>query len=298
MKTFKTKNSEDIYGINETNFEITTSNLPPYKIEREKDKYSYFAICPSCDNPVQLIGLYKREKTEIAPYGKHHSCSIRNLGNYDAYEVEHCPFFNGGKYSGDTKIKECEKTNKLYKIFLKHADAIYRVFTLITGIVMTNGLLRFSAKNWFTHEKWRYYAANKVTLPFMPFYGSIPRLFGMVIYEDSDLFNFLYSIKSKYNIVFVKNYDNECVQVTCDKSTYLPLRFDIQEYHCSQSGEQSFKLKVIDASKEGKEATIKKFPIQVDNHILDEIIHSGYSNHNVLDYIKNKEQELSPKSKD
>ena len=46
------------YKISTINYEKETKRQKPYMLEKN-GKYQYFAVCPECDNPIQLIGLYK-----------------------------------------------------------------------------------------------------------------------------------------------------------------------------------------------------------------------------------------------
>ncbi|MCS5465580.1 hypothetical protein NWO25_19660 [Enterococcus lactis] len=56
---------------------------------------SYYAICPECDNPIQIIGLYKEtQESGRKPYGKHHKGTIPYLAKYSEEDYLECPFSN------------------------------------------------------------------------------------------------------------------------------------------------------------------------------------------------------------
>lgn len=64
-------------------FEEDTGNESLFcQVNASGDK-SYFAVCPACDNPIQIIGLYKKSERTDKPYGKHYPRSIPKLAEYN-----------------------------------------------------------------------------------------------------------------------------------------------------------------------------------------------------------------------
>ena len=47
-----------------------------------------FAVCPACDNPIQIIGVYKKLENTDKPYGRHynHDTAIAKH-NEQAYQL-------------------------------------------------------------------------------------------------------------------------------------------------------------------------------------------------------------------
>ena len=58
--------------INEENFYLATRERKPYVVDSGGVK-SFYAVCPECDNPIQLIGLLRRQQDSLPhrPYGRH-----------------------------------------------------------------------------------------------------------------------------------------------------------------------------------------------------------------------------------
>ncbi len=86
MKYFKTTpdRKAEKFEISLENFQRETGRKQPYEQEiDERGKFSQYAICPSCLNPIQLIGLVT--KTKMKPYGRHTGKDIDGLPkwNYD-----------------------------------------------------------------------------------------------------------------------------------------------------------------------------------------------------------------------
>jgi hypothetical protein len=47
-----------IYPVSRENYEAATGQGEKYRKEGRGGE-SYFAVCPACDNPIQMIGLYR-----------------------------------------------------------------------------------------------------------------------------------------------------------------------------------------------------------------------------------------------
>lgn len=71
MKYFKTEDTRTAprYEITTKVFEEVTGHRHPFEQVNHNRTISQYGICPSCLNPVQLIGIAKQIK--VSPYGKH-----------------------------------------------------------------------------------------------------------------------------------------------------------------------------------------------------------------------------------
>lgn len=95
MDVFKTKPgiSESI-PIDEENFTEKTKKQESFYKTKGNDNI-YRAICPICDNPIQIIGLYKKEEEcDVKLYGRHHKGDVKGLARYDQTCYENCPYSN------------------------------------------------------------------------------------------------------------------------------------------------------------------------------------------------------------
>lgn len=50
-----------------------TGGVAPWRRDGDTGP-SYYAVCPLCDNPIQIVGLFRRQEESRArrPYGRHH----------------------------------------------------------------------------------------------------------------------------------------------------------------------------------------------------------------------------------
>ncbi len=70
------------YQITRKNFEEQTLKKTPY-VQKERNRISNYAVCPKCDNPIQIVGLQKNtSEAGRKPYGRHNKGSIANLATY------------------------------------------------------------------------------------------------------------------------------------------------------------------------------------------------------------------------
>lgn len=86
MDIFKlTTGKQQVWKINRDNFELATKKQQPW-YQSINGHDGFFAVCPACDNPVQLVGMLARGKTK--PYGKHFFPQPGTL----QYPLPHVPY--------------------------------------------------------------------------------------------------------------------------------------------------------------------------------------------------------------
>lgn len=74
MHRFKlSQGNGKLYDITKRNFEELTNKKKPYMLTGKDGQTRCFGICPACDNPIQLIGLYKKLENTDRPYGRHYN---------------------------------------------------------------------------------------------------------------------------------------------------------------------------------------------------------------------------------
>lgn len=98
MKYFKTeasRRSERII-ITKESFEVHTKNKFPYEQITNKGSLSQYGICPSCLNPIQLIGV--SHEIKVSPHGKHTGKTIKGLPNWKYQRYVYCPYAKHSEY--------------------------------------------------------------------------------------------------------------------------------------------------------------------------------------------------------
>lgn len=191
MKEIKfTTGYEDVLPFNDKNFkakyEERTGKNPAYttKINGE---IKHLAVCPRCDNPVIILGIYKR--INISPHARHiKNTDIPGITSYDEYKYLNCPYHKKNasyvmEYVSET---EGEKRRELYKIAKENFDKAIYVLQKETGIYVNKDLAEKLIKNYAELRAYNYIDATVYNMPcfLLHAYNGIP-LHHMLVKKDS-----------------------------------------------------------------------------------------------------------------
>ena len=73
-----------------TKYEERVGNNPDY-IQVVNGETKHLALCPLCNNPVAILGIYK--KIDVAPHARHaKGINIPNVVQYNEYKFQNCPY--------------------------------------------------------------------------------------------------------------------------------------------------------------------------------------------------------------
>lgn len=274
MDTFKLKTGlQPSYQITSKNFEDKTGNKYPYTQDQGTRK-SHFAVCPACDNPIQIIGLYKNSlEGGKKPYGKHCSRSIRGIANYTEEDYYDCPFANHNRHTTTTiRSKKSQLSKDILLTVREQIDRITYFLNEHTGLFISTKLASDMLDNYLKSEGWRYRNATLYNIPwiFAECNTAFP-LFGKCIRKDSELYQSLSTNCS--NLIFTPvtfGKKHEYVQIT--SSSYLTL--NILFCHHNRKMEdgkllESIDLWIFDEKKDGNLQTIflKNFEINQNDFV-------------------------------
>ena len=76
---------------------METKGMEPFVVAEGGHRRLY-AVCPECDNPIQLIGLNRRELDagHRRPYAKHIKRDVPGVAEYDGKAYLECPYSDPG----------------------------------------------------------------------------------------------------------------------------------------------------------------------------------------------------------
>lgn len=109
MKIFKLhQGNEEARNLTRENYKEAVLELP----KEERGDYSeptengrrYFAVCPACDNPTQIIGLYTKSDNVKLPYAKHYNRDSK-VAKHNEQAYQFCPFASHS-YAVDKKSRK------------------------------------------------------------------------------------------------------------------------------------------------------------------------------------------------
>lgn len=132
--------SSKIYELNKNIFELQTKQKKPYYTFNNSNEQIQYAVCPACDNPIQIIGLYKKLKNTDKPYGRHCIHSVAGLAEYNQQAYDFCPYskksFNVNPQSRKGKLTDLEKN--IYYLLRDQFDRVIYILRQVLDIYITN----------------------------------------------------------------------------------------------------------------------------------------------------------------
>lgn len=87
----------------------------------------HLAVCPRCNNPVVILGIYKH--IDVSPHARHKpDLNIPGVAQYNEYKLKRCPYYVRHADYVKEYVPETEEPQRheLYRIAKDHYDkAIY-----------------------------------------------------------------------------------------------------------------------------------------------------------------------------
>lgn len=155
MKYFKVSASRMAprYEITTKNYMDVTECKYPFEQRNGRGGLSEYAICPSCLNPIQLVGVMSEVKTR--PYGKHTGKDVDGLPQWTLKKYEYCPFRSkqeGKKPNDDEGAMEFDNDFlELYYLLKAQFDRVVHIVSNELGIKCGKGFWKKSLRQ-FTHR--------------------------------------------------------------------------------------------------------------------------------------------------
>lgn len=152
-----------------------TGGVAPWRRDGDKGP-SYYAVCPLCDNPIQIVGLFRRQEESRArrPYGRHHRGDVPGLCRYDEDAYLHCPYADPN-HRTDIRARRHPKDptgRALYGLMRGEFDRVALAWERFSGIHLGPGAARDMLRKWRDDQGWRYYDATYGNLPQMLFFAA------------------------------------------------------------------------------------------------------------------------------
>lgn len=170
MRNFKLKTGiNPIHTIEQEIFERETFQKDPYYGLNAKNEPVQFAVCPGCDNPIEIIGLYKRLKNTDHPYGKHYPHSVYGLAKYNEQSYIYCPYSR----KGETVTRDSRKSytgeyeREIYNLMRDQFDRVIYVLSKQLDIKITMNTARKMLEKYVRSKGWLYPWATLNNLPWV-----------------------------------------------------------------------------------------------------------------------------------
>lgn len=194
----------------------------------KNNKTSYYAICPSCLNPIKLIGIDINKKYKKELYGKHAGKNIEDLRNWNYDKYLYCPYskpkvrplFDESK---DVLLTIDDNVIELYKLLKTQFDRIIYIISEKFDIRCSKNFWESGIKKYLANYGYCYTRLTDANLPLIFAYYALRggNLFGQSIRIGSDLYNFLKNYKG-VRFEFLLN-DNEYERLTNIEGEFISL---------------------------------------------------------------------------
>lgn len=231
---------------------------------------SHFAVCPCCGDPIQLVGLFKREQEarDRKPYGRHWRGDVPGLARYDEEAYLHCIYSDPNHRSRNPLRAPADPAGReLYELMRDEFDHVARAWEDYSGIRLSPRFAERMLGLWRGNEGWRYYVATRLNLPQALFYGAGgQRLYGRWIKRDGALGAVLASSPGiGLEPVGGKRY----MQVRSRDGRYLDLTFALYDHGIVTSGEHATESFALRVTRDGPRDPVADIRLDVDPNWLD-----------------------------
>lgn len=175
-----------------TKYEERVGNNPGY-MQPINGEVKHLALCPRCNNPVVILGIYK--KIDVAPHARHSKgINIPSVVQYDEYKFENCPYHKKRANYIKEYVPETEEPQRqeLYKIAKEHYDKAIYLLQEETGIYITLAMAETLAENYVIMRAYNYIDATIYNIPWYLIYSftGFP-LYHMIVRKNTTLYRHL-----------------------------------------------------------------------------------------------------------
>lgn len=168
----------------------------------------HLAICPKCNNPVVILGVYK--KIDTAPHARHaKNMVIPGVATYNEYAYLNCPYHRKRANYVKEYVSETEEPSRreLYQIARDNYDKAIYLLQEAIGIFITKEMARILAENYAAERAYNYIDATIYNIPWYLIYShnGFP-LYHMIVKKGSTLYRHLLDLEIKLNESKIKHH--------------------------------------------------------------------------------------------
>lgn len=234
----------------------------------------HLALCPRCNNPVVIFGIYKR--INVAPHARHaKGVDIPKVVKFNEYKYKNCPYHKKNANYVKEYVPETEEPErqKLYQITKEHFDKAIYLLQKGTGIYITLSMAEELAENYVAERAYNYIDATVYNIPWYLLYslmGGFP-LYHMLIKKNTIIYRHLRKLKFDLRNSMVEGYvyveENEGYLLTATNYRYIVDKND----HLNEKLDFSI-LRPDKKVSTGLYERVDKFSIGVDSYYFSNLI--------------------------
>lgn len=291
MDRFKLKITDYVsFKISKEEFEDKTNKDYPY-VQKRNGEDRYYAVCLGCNNPIELVGLYKKTGDKDVIYGRHVPYNVTKIADYNQEDYDTCPYASKNTaHKQNTTWSKNSLIGKNNKRMLKEQfDRIIYILRQQTGANFSRKIAQRMLDIFVGNKGWLNRDVTSDNLPwkFAEALHALP-LNGQYIKTSSDLCKSL--LKQDTNFFGDQDLKQDSIQVLFDNNKKYKFVFENFKHHLLNGQHIEEKIDFVvfkEAKPESKE--LYRETLDVDPDYLSNLIKKGneeYRNHALLKYAE------------
>lgn len=276
------KGFSKIYPVNKENFIKVTKEEYPYS-----QNGNNYAICPICENPVILLGLYKpiSQKASdgtktIKPHGRHNTVGdVQGLANYIKADYLACPNHKKTddyifeRHAGDAN----ERDLSIYKTLRENFDIAVSLIRKAVPFYINNNMIESMLRDYLSKEAYMYTEATEYNIPWVLIHAMDHiGLYHRLVRTDSGLCTYL----SNYPGIKLdtSKSSGQYAEITNDGRAFIDLDWVVTGIRCHTDKNDIFHnyIKTVIGKPDGRGTytTLYEEEIEVDPYSFSRLAHS------------------------
>jgi len=169
MKIFKLRvDDTDYFELSKEEFETQTNMMAPW-FNHHAERERHFAVCPACNNSIQVINLYDEVQ---ALYAKHNLGS--SVGHQNRMTLQYCPHYSQrpALTAESRRAEEDDVSLEIKECLIEHFDRVVYLIKQTLGLRYPDWRLQDMLNNYLNTRGWLYSGANLINIPWVFLYQS------------------------------------------------------------------------------------------------------------------------------
>ena len=279
------KGNSKVHEVSREDFVKATNELAPYMVVDKNGKNAY-AICPLCENPVKLIGIYvDMEKRKQREHARHCKYNVANISDFVIEKYERCPYHrkNPDYIMEPRRPEDMTQLNKdILQSAHDHFGECLYIISKITGLYISNNLAEKIATDYMAHPGYMTYDVTRENIPYIMgccLTGIYIR--GRVIMENSPLYNMLKNVDGIHleRLESRENSNSKIVKYRINEIPYKGLIFHLMNYKFEANTTEKLKeyitINISIPDGEGTFDTFMSQEIELDPYFFNKLINKG-----------------------
>ena len=170
MDYFKLKpGAGKIFAITPKEYLLQTRKEAPYCIQDERGGNHFYAVCPECENPIQIVGLFQdTAEAGRKPYGRHHKGSLPGLAEYSEEDYYDCSYSNPRwKKPNALRSPGSRVAKEVLRLIYEQFDRMVYVLSQDMEVRISRPMAKIMLRYLLDNKAWRYRMATMNNIPWI-----------------------------------------------------------------------------------------------------------------------------------